>query len=145
MMIRKTAHISLVVSDMNRSLDFYKDILGFNLIKDKEVQGEKLSKALGLANVKLRIAILKQPADDILLELIEYKTPVAKNIPLNTPDILATGHIAFNVDNIHLYYSELKNKGVEFISEPQKLPDGVAFCYFKDPDGAFLELIEFPD
>ncbi|MGD9580134.1 MAG: VOC family protein, partial [Vampirovibrionia bacterium] len=96
-------------------------------------------------NVRVRIVFLKTKHDNLTLELFQYINPVGKNAGVNPANTIPLGHIAFKVQNIFDVYEELKSQGVNFTSEPQNIPDGVTFCYMRDPDGVLIELIEFPE
>lgn len=143
-MIKSLAHVNIAVSDMNQSIDFYCNVFGLELIFDRTVGSEAFSKGTGLGdNVQGRIAMFKTENGATLLELIEYTNPVGNTIEIS-PNTVPAGHVAFQVENLKEIYNILVQKGISFISEPQTIPDGVSFCYLKDPDGALLELIEFP-
>jgi catechol 2,3-dioxygenase-like lactoylglutathione lyase family enzyme len=129
---------------MERSIQFYKELLGFEIILDKEIQSVNFCKGVGLKDVKARVVMFKLNNDNTLLELFQYYQPEAPNVGMNPPHTVPLSHIALQVTDIDSHYKDLKAKNVEFISEPQKLGDDVIFCYFRDPDGALLELIEFP-
>ncbi|MEW5820254.1 MAG: VOC family protein [Cyanobacteriota bacterium] len=145
MSISEIAHVNIVVSNMEQSIKFYRDLLNFKIILDKEISSPELSKGVGLENVHARVTIFKLSEGNALLELFEYKNPAGKNAGINPPNTIPLNHIAFKVKKIKPYYESLKRRGVEFVSEPQTIADGVSFCYFRDPDGALLELIEFPE
>lgn len=145
MIIDEICHINIVVSDMDRSLQFYRDLLGLSVKIDKHIGSPNFSKGAGLENVKARIVMLKANTENTLIELFQYDQPKSPNIGTNPTNTIPLSHIAFKVKDVRTYYNALKSKGVEFIAEPQMLTDGVWFCYFRDPDGALLELIEFPE
>ncbi len=135
-------HIGIVVSDMERSLKFYRDLLGLKVVKNFKEEGKYIDKILGLSGVKLWM--IKLAADDgTIVELLKYMSHPQK-APDN-PQICDIGcsHIAFTVDDIGKEYTRLSNKGVRFNCPPLVSPDGyakVAFC--RDPDGVFIELVE---
>lgn len=145
MLINDLCHINYVVSNMDRSLEFYRDLLGMEVTMDKEIDSPSLSRGTNLKDVKVRIAFLKTNHDNLMLELFEYKNPLGNNIGASPTNTIPLGHIAFKVKDIKAHYDELTAKGVEFMSEPQTIADGVSFCYMRDPDGALIELIEFPE
>ena len=73
-MIRRYQHVSITVSDLDRSIAWYRDMMGFEPQgAASEAAGEATSRALGLENVRLRLATLVQ--GDCLLELIQYLSP----------------------------------------------------------------------
>lgn len=113
-MIKLIKFVSIPVRDQNRALDFYTDKLGFTIITD-------------------------QPFDD-KQRWIELRIPKAETrVVLFTPEgdenrIGSFMNISYACDNIENTYEELKNRGVEFESPPQKQPWGT-YSMFKDSEG----------
>lgn len=145
MFIEEICHVNIVVSDMEKSVSFYRDLLGLEVIFEKDIGSKAFSTGVGLKDVSARVVMLKAKNENTLLELFQYFVPVGKELGVNMPNAIPIGHIAFRVKEIDSQYAELAGRGVEFISPPQEIADGVKFCYFRDPDGALLELIEFPN
>ena len=146
-MITKMYHSSFTVSDIGRSLAFYQDLLGLEIVTQQEGTTGYLSTITGFSNCHLRVAFLKAPGSDHLFELIEYVTP--KGTP-TVPPTCNTGsaHIAFLVDDIFSFYERLKKHGVEFRSKPVPITagrhNGGYALYMLDPDGLTLELMQLP-
>lgn len=135
-------HTGIVVSDMERSLEFYRNLLGLRAVENFKEEGEYINKISGLSGVKLWM--VKLVADDgTMVELLKYVSH-----PQKAPDNLqicdiGCSHIAFTVDDVDKEYTRLSDKGVRFNCPPLVSPDGcakVAFC--RDPDGVFIELVE---
>jgi catechol 2,3-dioxygenase-like lactoylglutathione lyase family enzyme len=140
-------HTGITVSDLDRSLPFYRDVLGLEVwIEPTEVfGGEELSRGVGVEGASLRLAVLKVGASN--LELLEYASPPAPNDEAMPPHGLASMHVAFQVDDVLAKMSELESRGVEFLSPPNIVDEGPLagwrWVYFKDPDGVTLELVEY--
>jgi len=136
-------HASIAVSDMDRSIKFYRVILGLHFsLPPTEESGEEVSKGVGVPNARLKYAILQTPDNKGQVELVQYLNPVGKRIYRDNNDI-GSMHIAFRVKDIDKAYEELKKNGVEFLTPPVKNPGGKGgFVYFRDPDGVTLELME---
>jgi glyoxylase I family protein len=140
-------HININCSNLDRSLAFYK-MLGFKVVQDMPSGGgPKLDKGMGIANIRAKGALLALGGDprSTLLDLIEWEAPKTEGKPHPTLAHMGLARLALRTPNVPKVYEALKAKGVEFVSEPQVFPGGVAFVCFKDPDGAFLELISLPD
>lgn len=135
-------HFGIVVSDIKKSLYFYKDLLGLKVKKDTLEKGEFIDNILGLKNVKVRT--IKMSANDSnLIELLWYKSHSKKRKKGNTICDIGASHPAFTVKNLDYEYKKLKKQGVKFICPPQISPDSkakVTFCY--DPDNVPVELVE---
>jgi glyoxylase I family protein len=126
---------------MDRSLAFYRDLLGMKVAMDVESVGKKLGVIVGLPDAQTRIVMLE--AGNQRIELFQYRTPVGKPMPesLRQCDNGLT-HIAFNVTDLDGMCEKLKNNGVPFYSAPQSLRGEMKVVYFKDPDGVTLEFME---
>lgn len=138
-----TVHVGVVVADLERSIAFYGDLLGLELLGSMERSGADISTMVGLPNAVLKIARLKLPNTSITLELIQYLSP--KGQPVDTLRCNpGNAHICFRTENIRSDYERLSAEGVEFISEPVEVTAGMnrgaLVAYFRDPDGITMEL-----
>jgi catechol 2,3-dioxygenase-like lactoylglutathione lyase family enzyme len=144
-MIQGIHHTCITVSDLERSIAFYRDTLGLELImtEESERSGDDRSKALGVARAKVKLAILR--AGDAQVELIEYVTASGRPYDRNNNDVGAM-HIAFQVEEIDAVYGRLQDEGVRFTAPPATIPAGPMagwrWTYFFDPDGVSLEIIQ---
>jgi len=145
-MVKGVCHTSITVSNVERSITFYRDILGLELIFTRESSGEALSKGVGVENAHLRIAMFRAGND--FLELIEYVTPKCDPKGLRPCDI-GNMHVAFHVTDIEKLGQRLEEHGYRFNAPPRHITEGPmkdwVWAYFKDPDGAQLELVETRD
>jgi catechol 2,3-dioxygenase-like lactoylglutathione lyase family enzyme len=145
-MIKGLHHTSITVNDLESSIGFYRDVLGLELLFTRESSGEGLSKGLGVENAHLKIAMFR--AGDDFLELIEYVNPKCEAKKLRPCDI-GNMHVALRVTDIEQLGRRLKTHGHNFNAPPRRIAEGPmkgwVWAYFKDPDGAQLELIETPD
>ena len=142
-MIRQLEHVAVSVSDLDRSVAFYRDLLGFELIRVIEPRDdEKLGEITGLAGARTRIAHLKIGSN--ILELFEYVQPRGKPIGDRIQADLGCSHVGLRSDDAWGDYQRLKAQGVVFISEPVEFRPGVWVVYFRGPDGEMCELREDP-
>lgn len=151
-MIRGIDHINLVVSNLERSVRFYCDVLGFRKTHDVFMEGDWIEAIVGLRGVKGKVAFVEPPGGGVRLELLEYVAPTGEAQPensrANTPGLR---HIAFRVENIAAMAEQLRAAGVTLFSDPVRVPAGVVkfaagdktLVYFLDPDGVILELAEY--
>lgn len=142
-MIRGVHHVSFTVTDMERSLRFYRDGLGFSVLSDRTVRGPFPETVSGLEGAHLRIVHLRGHGQG--LELIQYLAPRGKQRAPRTCDA-GSAHVCFIVDDIDREVARLREHGAEFISEPQTVeggPNAGNRCvYFLDPDGIPMELTQ---
>lgn len=126
MNLKKIHHVAIIVSDYEKSKDFYVNKLGFSIVREnyrKERDDYKLD--------------LKM--DDCELEIFGVKNPPKR---LSFPEGCGLRHLAFKVDNIEEVIAELKEMGIE--CEPIRWDEytGEKMTFFSDPDGLPLELHE---
>ncbi len=144
-MIINVNHTSFTVSDLDRSISFYRNFLGLELISLTGRDPAFSEKVTGIPGANLKIAYLQAPGHR--LELIQYLSPSGEKLDCRTNNI-GSAHLAFNVDNLPALYADLKAKGVQFKSEPLEVPagpnKGTMAVYFTDPDGITLEFLQAP-
>ena len=144
--MRGVHHSGIIVSDLERSVDWYREVLGLELLTEPSPISDdpELGEGLGVPGAALRFATFA--VGDDVVELLEYSAPPS---PIDTPmpqNALGSHHVAFHVDDIEATYEELTAKGVHFFSRPNSIDEGVLagwrWAYFTDPDGITLELVE---
>jgi len=140
-MIRNIRHTGIVVDDLEASLNFYRDILGFQIVKQMEESGAYIDNMLSLDQVRVTTVKMAAP-DGQMIELLKFHTHLNEQKPRDINNVGIT-HIAFEIDDLSDEYNRLKDEGVPFNSPPQLSLDGcakVAFC--RAPEGTFIELVE---
>ena len=139
-------HVCVIVSDLERSLQFYRDVLGLEVLERVDlIAGKEASLGVGLPNARFELIHLGAGEGPTRLEMLHYFSPESRPLPPEKrSNDIGTAHAAFRVKNIEAYYNRLREKDVRFISEIQESSTGERFCYFYDPDGAILEIIEPP-
>ena len=150
MPVIKCHHHGFTVSDAERSITFYRDLLGLELVRVSERRDlPSYDRMLGHDNVVLKVAILCHPVNDFILELVEYKNPVGRKRELDNP-FIGSSHLAFEVDDVDVVYALLRHAGYDAINPPVDVErDGIAVAramYGLDPDGISIEIFqEFED
>lgn len=139
-MISGIQHTGISVKDMKKALAFYRDLLDFEVRFDIEASGEQMETIVGLKGARARIVMLAVGEQSI--ELFQYMSPEGKPFPSDHRQCDAgLIHLALQVTNLDGLYKDLKDKGVQFYSEPQQLP-GAKVVYLRDPGGVTVELIQ---
>jgi len=147
MKVESVYHVGFTVSDIERSIEFYRDVLGMTLYRRQQGTAPYLATITGFEGVRLEVALLKAPDGGGMLELLQYAShpAAATDRATNRP---GNGHLCFKVSDIHAACDELRRKGVRLISEPVEITAGVhkgAFgVYLRDPDGFTVELFQPP-
>ena len=125
-MIQKMEHTAIMVQDMERSIQFYCDVLGFNV----RLRGRKPDREMAFLYLE------SQP--DMEIELI---CDVDSAVGYNEDGIV--NHLAFTVNDIEAAIGYLKDKRVEFCSDEIKPTlEGGRMILFWGPSRELLQLVE---
>jgi len=143
---RSFSHVGITVSDFNRSVRFYWDVLGCPLVGVADTPAERVRSFFGVdsdtrggGGPRCKIGWIRVPGG-ATLEIFAFEPqqpPIA--IPWNRVGLT---HISFNVRNPAKWYDSLVSKGVECTSRPERSPRGHTFFFAKDVDGNAIELID---
>lgn len=140
-------HIGLTVSDIERSISFYRDLLGMTLVRRRpQVDNDYVALQTGYAGVVLSVASFKVAPDSAQsLELVQYLNhngPAAET----ATNRAGNSHLCLTVSDLRACYRDLQARGVRFKSEPVMITagpnQGGLVVYFFDPDGYTLELFQ---
>lgn len=148
--VKRVDAIGITVKNLERSVAFYHEILGFEKVREQEFFGNDYENEKGLFGIRFRVVLMQ--LGDETIELTDYLTSGGRSIPEDArSNDLIFQHIAIVVSDIDKAYAHLRQHGVEQVSTaPQTIPKsneaaaGVKAFYFHDPDGHNLELIFFP-
>ena len=142
-------HIGLTVSDIERSIRFYRDLLGMALIRRRpHVTADYVAKQTGYEGVELNVASFKVGDDSgQSLEVVQYMNHTGPPLDqaTNRP---GSSHLCLLVTDLRSCYHDLSAQGVRFKSEPVTITagpnEGGLVVYLYDPDGYALELFQPP-
>ncbi len=140
-------HTGFVVSDMERSLAFYRDLLGLEVERDQILEGDFISEVVGYPDARLHIVYLGMGDMRHSVELIQYFNPPGDTVNLPERHQVGASHLGVMVDDLDAFYETLSAQGVQFVNPPATRPNAVypaasKGCYMQDPDGNWLELLE---
>jgi len=147
MMISGVHHACVIVSDMARSVAFYRDALGMK--ETVNITYDADPAMMDLPGTKPKQHLVMLSAGNANVELIQYLEPKGRSDERRTCDN-GTLHLCFAVKDINKVYGELKKKGVRFHRDPDiigEAGEGLAkhwYVYFRGPDNEILELIQPP-
>ena len=146
--IERVHHTGYTVSNLDRSLTFYRDLLGCEVIATQEKEGGYLAAIVGHPDAHVRMAHLRVRGGEHVVELFEYVTPAGSTADVAPPNVGAS-HLCFVVDDLPGLYERLRERGVEsFVSPPVEVDTGINrggyALYLKDPDGITVELFQPP-
>ena len=131
-----TIDIAITCSNFEASLDFYHNKLGLEIVLELEIPDD-LARGVGLAPMGFRQVRLQ--AGNTLIKLMDIESP-----PPTPADGFSAGvrWLTFFVEDIQATVENLKQNGVEFLSEPISAPDAAGVACAKDPDGILVELVQ---
>jgi catechol 2,3-dioxygenase-like lactoylglutathione lyase family enzyme len=140
-------HTGYTVSDLERSLWFYRDLLGMEVLSTQEKEGGYLAAIVGYPDAHVRMTHLRVPGSDHVVELFQYLLPAGAAPERIEPRDVGTAHLCFLVSDLHAIYERLRDAGLDsFVSEPVAVDTGVNAggwgLYLRDPDGIVVELFQ---
>lgn len=140
-MIEGIVHVGISVSSLERSVAFYRDLFGMDVVLNKAFAGEVHENIIGLKGAHGKVAILQRGS--LQLELFEFEYPQPKPSDPNRPACdHGITHFCVRVTDIESEYARLKAAGVEFHCPPQYYQGKAIATYGRDPDGNIFELLE---
>ena len=101
MKVKGANHTSYAVSDLERSKAFYCDILGCELIWEREIEEQYFRDIVVFSDCVVKAAFLRIPGSDHQLELFEYVHPRGDKQDMNTNNP-GNSHMAFVVDDLEV-------------------------------------------
>ncbi|MCK5117957.1 MAG: VOC family protein [Candidatus Latescibacteria bacterium] len=142
MTMKNIRHTGIVVTDMERSLRFYRDLLGLVPVIDFTEESEYIDTLCALDGVRLRMVKLVAE-DGGMIELLQYLSHPRQRSEGNALCEIGPTHMAFTVDDVDKVFADWSAEGIRCNCPPQMSPDGKAKLFFcQDPDGTFLEIVE---
>ena len=141
-------HAGVTVSDMDRSLRFYRDVLGLEVISDGTTGGDHARRIWGFEPGKVRVVFLQVPASDTVIEMFSFPD-VERHPASSRPCDYGAGHFCLYVDDAVALHARAVEAGfrsrsgevVEITVGPRA---GAKAVYLIDPDGYHVELYEQP-
>jgi catechol 2,3-dioxygenase-like lactoylglutathione lyase family enzyme len=140
-------HTGITVSNLERSLAFWRDVLGFELSHTAHQTGELAKEITGVESAELKLAVLKTPGGH-KIELLEYLAPAdRRRANLRSCDV-GSAHIALLVEDLDAVLERIASSGWKAAGKPQTLNTGPnagkRVVYVRDPDGTTIEFMELP-
>jgi lactoylglutathione lyase len=140
-------HTSYTISDLDRSLAFYQNVLGLELLWQRDIDNPYFCEIIGFPNCFVRAAHLRIPGSEHHIELLQYMQPAGEKADVRTMNV-GSSHISLVVEDLPAAYAELKKAGVVFRSPPVEITTGANQggwgVYLLDPDGITVELFQRP-
>lgn len=146
-------HLNLVVAEMERSMSFYTELLGFEKTLDCILEGSWFEDLTGFNGARARCVYLELSGQTRLelLEFIEPKSPKEKKNRRKDPTRVGFRHFAVEVKDIFEAKARLEQAGISFRGDPVEVPleevtgktGRKRLCYFHGPDGEIVEIADY--
>jgi catechol 2,3-dioxygenase-like lactoylglutathione lyase family enzyme len=142
--IHRLAHVGICVSDLERSLRFYRDGLGFRETGALDLAGEPSATLLELPGVALRARYLER--DGARIELLYYPRPGATGGGARPMNALGLTHLSFRVAELDVCLERLVALGGKALAHTRVVNAGLGMqaIFLTDPDGTRIELVAGP-
>ena len=142
--IQRLTHIGICVADLERSLRFYRDLLGFTVEHELAVEGEPTDTLLRLRGTNLRALYLTR--DGVRIELLHFASPPAPPARERAMNEHGLTHLSFRVADLDAMVAGLRAAGVRVLEDTVlRFPEfQSAACFIVDPDGQLIELVQGP-
>ena len=146
MSVLGTDHFGVTISDVERSLRFWRDQLGLEEVGRGVVEWEHLDRLVALHGTKIEWIELRIPGGGTV-ELSKYHRPAGEQVAAGEENEPGRSHLSLLVENLRLTLASLRGEGVRArTEEPVDIPVGAyaggRAAYVFDPDGVEIELIE---
>jgi catechol 2,3-dioxygenase-like lactoylglutathione lyase family enzyme len=140
-------HTGITVTNLERSLVFWRDVLGFELSHRAHQKGAMAQEITGVAGAEIMLAVFKTPGGH-KIELLEYLAPPDRKHLEVRPCDVGSVHVALTVDDLDAVLSAIAASGWQAAGKPQTLTSGPnagrRVIYVRDPDGTTIEFMQPP-
>jgi catechol 2,3-dioxygenase-like lactoylglutathione lyase family enzyme len=142
--LARFTHVGIGVSDLERSLRFYRDLLGFTFEHRLDVAGEPTDTLLRLRGTKLHAEYLTR--DGVRIELLRFASPPPPSRPDRPMNQYGLTHLSFRVTDLDAVLAGLRAAGERVLEDTIiRFPEWQsAACFIVDPDGQLIELVQAP-
>ncbi len=139
----RASHVGLCVSDLERSLRFYCDGLGFDLAERFDLDSGSLPGLGSSLEVEGRVVVTSQfiRLPGMAIELLHYDEPDPVGAPSSSRASLGLTHMAFHVDDLERWTARAVEHGGSVL-ESTRANLGVDLVFLADPDGNRVELMQ---
>jgi catechol 2,3-dioxygenase-like lactoylglutathione lyase family enzyme len=140
-----TDHTGITVSNLQRSVAFWRDVLGFELSHTAHQKGELAQEITGVEGAEVKLAVLKTPGGH-KIELLEYLAPADRKRADIRPCDIGSVHVALLVSDLDLVLEGISSLEWKAAGKPQTLTTGPnagkRVVYVRDPDGTTIEFMQ---
>jgi catechol 2,3-dioxygenase-like lactoylglutathione lyase family enzyme len=140
-------HTGITVSNLERSVQFWQNVLGFEFSHAAHQKGELAQEITGVKGAEIKLAVLKAPGGH-KIELLEYLAPADRKRANARPCDVGSVHVALLVEDLGAVLERIAVSGWKAAGKPQILKRGPnadkRVVYVRDPDGTTIEFMQPP-
>jgi len=141
-MITGIRHTGIVVKDIDAALEFWVNVLEFEVVSNQIETGKFIDNLLGLDSVTVQ-TIKLIAKDKTMIELLHFKSHSCDNLWDGTPYSKGLTHVALNTLDIVEVTKRMSNLGYFPFNVHETSPDGkFKVCYIQAFEGLLIELVE---
>ncbi len=137
-------HVGFTVSDLDRSVAFYRGYFELRELGRRRMSGEKLARMADVPGADLSFAMLASADGKMIIELTEYHSPTGGAFASASNDVGAP-HVCFAVDDLASVVRRLQEGGVPIATPIDEVVPGMPTTILRDPDGIKIELLQRGD
>ena len=144
--VQRLSHIGLCVSNLERSITFYRDAFGYEVVSTIKI-GPEADALLDLKNTQLDAVYLQRPNEDTRIELLYYHSPgVEISKEIRAVNLTGLTHLSFRSSDLKATVEQVKKCGGKLIESSliDNSTYGIMACMVTDPDGLRIELLQAP-
>jgi len=138
-------HTGITVSNLERSLAFWRNVLGFELSHTAHQKGELAKEITGIEGAEIKLAVLKAPGGH-KVELLQYLAPMDRKRANVRPCDVGSVHVALLVEDLDAALERIARSDWKAAGKPQRLTKGPnagkRVVYVRDSDGTTIELMQ---
>ena len=144
-MIEEFQHVCITCKDLEKSIQFYEKI-GLTVTTPLlELDEAGIARAFQLPAGQLKVVHLAPPeaTGKMFIDLVQWVDPPSSGVPYPTLDNVGINRLAFRVTDIEETTTSLRERGITFLSEEPQSFGGIKTIVTTDPDGVFIQLLEW--
>ena len=135
-------HVGIVVNDLEKSIYFWQELIGFKVVSDNIEPSPYIEELLSLTAANLR-TVKFSDNNGFIVELLKFASPSNNFGWQGDLSTLGLTHIALTVENVEQVVNKLNEFSYTSISKIMKSPNGqVKVVFINGPENLKLELVE---
>lgn len=144
-MIEEFQHVCITCRDLEKSIQFYEKLGLTVTMPVLELDEPGIARAFQLPQGQLKVVHLAPPeaAGSMFIDLVQWIAPPSSGKPYPALDNIGINRLAFRVSNMEATIASLREQGIVFLSEEPQSFGGISTIVTTDPDGVFIQLLEW--